>query len=441
VIGRTINNYEVRALIAEGGMGAVYLAEHPFLKRRAAIKFLRGSLADDEVMVARFMNEARAASAIRHPNIIDVIDVGRLPDGPPYLMMDLLEGESLGARLSRLGRLPLAEAIEVAREAADGLAAAHREGIVHRDLKPDNLFLARDVTSWRSERTKILDFGIAKLHPTASGVSPQTGGFLLGTAAYMSPEQCRGDGGDIDHRSDIYTLGTVLYHMLCGAPPFVDEAQLEIFVMHVAKAPVPPRQLNPDVPPAVEAAVLKALAKAPADRFATMAEFRDALSPHGAQTPTSLTPRVALARRRPWIVKAALAAVVLLGMGGAIWTFRPRAPVPVVTAAAGPTGAAPTSKKGRPRRQAATAPRNAPLPVTTAPVAAAAPAAPRPSARGSSRTEPSRSVASATPRARPARSSASASRRKTAARKSAPPPGVVQDVRDGRRSKKWIDKW
>jgi serine/threonine protein kinase len=334
VIGRTINNYEVRALIAEGGMGAVYRAEHPFLKRQAAIKFLRGSLADDEAIVARFMNEARAANAIRHPNIIDVIDVGRLPDGPPYLMMELLEGETVAGRLQRMGRLSVAEACEIAREAAAGLAAAHQAGIVHLDLKPDNLFLARDATSWRGERTKILDFGIAKLHPQLTGTSPQSGGCFAGTPAYMAPEQCRGDGGELDPRADVYALGTVLYHMLCGAPPFVDEAQLEVFVMHVVQPPVPPRQHNPEIPAGLEAAILRALAKDPAERFASMTELRDALAPGGSTTPTVLLPRKVVARvvaRRPWLMHAGLGAAVLFA-GGLIWSARrgpPPAPVAV----------------------------------------------------------------------------------------------------------------
>jgi serine/threonine protein kinase len=424
VIGRTINNYEVRALIAEGGQGAIYLAEHPFLKRRAAIKCLRGSLADDPNVVARFMNEARAASEIHHPNIIDVIDVGRLPDGPPYLMMELLEGESLGDRLRRQGRLPIADALAITREVADALAAAHARGIVHRDLKPDNLFLARDGSSWRNERTKVLDFGIAKLNARHTGVSPQTGGMAEGTPAYMAPEECRADGGEVDHRADIYALGTVLYHMLCGAPPFVDQAQLEVCVMHVTQPPVPPRQHNPEIPPSVEAAILRALAKEPGDRFASMAEFREAVTPVGGLTPTVLLPRVIIKRNR-WLARASVAAVVLLA-GALAWTFRPhqRRTRPVATAAA------PTMKKVRPPRRAAwtAAAGRPPAPVVAAAVRQergradgprAPSAAPAP-ARGGSRTP-------------------SASRRQRGTRRSASVAGATEQ--DGRRTRKWIDKW
>jgi serine/threonine protein kinase len=144
VIGSTVNNYQVKSLLGEGGMGSVYLAQHPILDRRVAIKVLRRELAEDTGLVTRFINEARAASAIRHPNIIEVFDVGTLPDGLPYLMMELLEGETLAHRLLRRGRLTVVEAVEVALQAASALAAAHDKGIVHRDLKPENLFLVPD---------------------------------------------------------------------------------------------------------------------------------------------------------------------------------------------------------------------------------------------------------------------------------------------------------
>jgi serine/threonine-protein kinase len=144
LVGQRINNYEVTRLLGEGGMGAVYVAQHPIIRRRVAIKVLRYELTKDETLVGRFINEARAASAIQHPNIVEIHDVGTLPDGVPYLVMELLEGESLGARLARTHRIHVGDAVEFAYQAAGALAAAHKEGIVHRDLKPDNLFLTPD---------------------------------------------------------------------------------------------------------------------------------------------------------------------------------------------------------------------------------------------------------------------------------------------------------
>src|SRR5256885_5201957 len=193
-------------------MGAVYMARHPLIDRRVAVKVLRPEYAQDRTLVQRVFNEARAANAIRHPNIIEVHDVGLLPDGLPYLMMELLEGEPLARRIARLGRMSVSEAMEVARQAASALAAAHAKGIVHRDLKPDNIFLA--VNPGEPTRVKVLDFGIAKLRREMSAASYETGaGAILGTPPYMSPEQCRGVSANVDHRADVYALGIILYEM------------------------------------------------------------------------------------------------------------------------------------------------------------------------------------------------------------------------------------
>ena len=281
MIGRSINNYEIKALIGEGGMGTVYLAEHPFMGRKAAIKLLRKAYHDDEKMVARFMNEARAANAIRHPNIIDIIDVGRMPepDGIPYLMMEYLEGETLAHRLKRLRPLPVREALDVAAQAAGALAAAHEVGIVHRDLKPQNLFLVVDAAAFRGERVKVLDFGIAKLCVGSTELTSggNTGAALLGSPMYMSPEQCRGLTSEIDHRTDIYALAALTYEMMCGAPPFVSEAYGDILMMHLSQAPTPLRARNPEVPEHVEAAIMRALSKRADDRFDSMTAFTVAL--------------------------------------------------------------------------------------------------------------------------------------------------------------------
>jgi serine/threonine-protein kinase len=277
MIGETINNYRVTQLLGEGGMGAVYLAEHPFMGRKAAIKVLRREFAEDPGLVERFMNEARAANAIRHPNIIDIIDVGRMPSGIPYLMMEFLEGESLADRIRR-GKVELTEAMDVILQTTGALAAAHGKGIVHRDLKPDNLFLLPDDSAPGGIRVKVLDFGIAKLRADLSGGMAKTqAGSLMGTPPYMSPEQCRGITEEIDHRTDVYAMGIILYELLCGAPPFVSAGWGDVVLAHLTKPPPPPRSKNADIPEALEVVIMKALAKTADERFGSAAEMRAAL--------------------------------------------------------------------------------------------------------------------------------------------------------------------
>ncbi len=282
IIGARINNYEVTQLLGEGGMGMVYLAMHPVLKRRAAVKVLRPEFSRDEQLTIRFVNEARAASAIRHRNIIEIIDVGTMPDlGVPYILMEFLEGESLAARLRRAERLSVKDVVEFAAQAADGLAAAHAKGIIHRDLKPDNLFLVPDSHEGTEPREllKVLDFGIAKLrgdwgHNESAKTST---GSIMGTPPYMAPEQCRGLSDEIDARSDVYALGTILFEMLCGRPPFVSKGWGDVLMMHLTASPERPSVLTPGVPGYLDDVILKALAKNKEDRFQSMVDLRRAL--------------------------------------------------------------------------------------------------------------------------------------------------------------------
>jgi len=288
VIGERYGNYQAISLLGEGGMGAVYLAEHPGIGRKVAIKVLRAEMDHDPQLLTRFLNEARAANAIRHPNIIEVLDSGTTPRGASYLVMELLEGEALSARIKRLSRLDEKSAIEIAMQTALGLGAAHAKGITHRDLKPDNLFIIPEPTDAGRERVKILDFGIAKLHKLAGDSLKTRTGTLMGTPVYMSPEQCLGTK-EVDHRSDVYSLGIIVYEMLTGQPPFMSEGFGELLSMHLQEKPRSLRQSAPQVSAEVETTVLRMLAKKPDERFQTMAEVRAALS-RAAKLPNSVSP-------------------------------------------------------------------------------------------------------------------------------------------------------
>ena len=269
-------------------MGSVYLAEHPGIGRKVAIKVLRAEMDHDPQLLTRFLNEARAANAIRHPNIIEVLDSGTTARGASYLVMELLEGEALSSRIKRLSRLDEKSAIEIAMQTALGLGAAHAKGITHRDLKPDNLFVIPEPTDAGRERVKILDFGIAKLHKMAGDSLKTRTGTLMGTPVYMSPEQCLGTK-EVDHRSDVYSLGIIIYEMLAGQTPFMSEGFGELLSMHLHDKPPSLRQFAPQISAEVEAVVLRMLAKKPEDRLQTMTDVRAALAV-AAKLPNSVSP-------------------------------------------------------------------------------------------------------------------------------------------------------
>ena len=278
MIGEVVGNYRIVSQIGSGGMGAVYEAHHELLGKTAAIKVLLPERSANREIVQRFFNEARAVSTVQHPGIPEIFDFGHLPSGNAYIIMELLEGETLGERLKREQRMSVKAAVSTARHIAGVLGAAHSHGIVHRDLKPDNVFLVPDPALPRGERAKILDFGIAKLVDSdrPSAVHTETGR-LMGTPYYMSPEQCRGSG-HVDHRSDIYSLGCVLYQMLTSRPPFVLEGSGEILAAHIHLDPVSPRTHVSSLPVSVESVVMELLAKDPNDRLQTMSEVIDALN-------------------------------------------------------------------------------------------------------------------------------------------------------------------
>ncbi|HEV8323480.1 MAG TPA: serine/threonine-protein kinase, partial [Myxococcota bacterium] len=254
LIGREIGSYRVLSLLGSGGMGAVYLAEHRAIGHKAAIKVLLRELASDPEAAQRFFNEARAVNLVKHPCIVQIFDYGQAPDVGAYLVMEYLEGQSLGERLRTTGPLPAQVVVRLLYRVCAALGAAHKSGLIHRDLKPDNIFLVPDAENPGDWRVKVLDFGIAKLlHVSSTGVKTQTG-TMVGTPQYMAPEYVHG-GKAFDHRIDIYSLGIIAFEALCGVTPFRGEGFGQILLAHMTEPPPSMRSLNPAVPAALEAVV------------------------------------------------------------------------------------------------------------------------------------------------------------------------------------------
>ncbi|MBK8480044.1 MAG: phosphate/phosphite/phosphonate ABC transporter substrate-binding protein [Proteobacteria bacterium] len=262
--------YRLGRLLGEGGMGAVYEAEHTGLGTRVAVKLLNENFVADPRAILRFRREARAAAAIRHENIVAVYDTGTTSQGVPFLVMELLDGESLSAFLRRERATQPTVAAAVTCQLLAGLAAAHASGVIHRDLKPGNILLARMPNGLRV--VKILDFGISKFHTDALATDLTAQGAVVGTPRFMSPEQARGEA-DIDARADLYAVGVLLYRMVTGRLPFGGATQPEVLAAIVNGNLVAPRQLRPSIPEALEHVILKALAGDRAQRYQTAGEF------------------------------------------------------------------------------------------------------------------------------------------------------------------------
>jgi serine/threonine-protein kinase len=330
-VGAEVDRYKIVRRIGRGGMGAVYEARHAKLGRRIAVKFLLPDLVAREDYLRRFENEAVAAGGLEHPNLVAVLDLGRAPDGAPYLVMEYLHGEDCARLVRRRGALPVRRAVNIVLQACRGVAVAHAARVVHRDLKPENLFLSDAGDG--GDLVKVLDFGIAKLRfSDAQGDALTRTGAPLGTANYMSPEQVRG-ARDVDVRTDVWSLGVVLYELLSGRKPFHGNHALG--VMHQILHEQPPRidTLRPGLPVALVAAVDIALRKEPDERFPTMRDMIAALAPlverEGAgqegevtassRTLTGTNPAVPAALRAHRRARAGrfAGALALAGLGGA----------------------------------------------------------------------------------------------------------------------------
>ncbi len=274
-VGQTIGNYTITAKLGEGGMGVVYLAEHPVIGRKVAMKAIHPELSRNPEVVSRFMTEAKAVNQIGNEHIVDINDFGTTSDGEFYFVMEFLQGESLADRLKRERLFEPSRALQITSQVADALAASHSHGIIHRDLKPENIFLINRGNS--KDFVKVLDFGLAKLTQGDEKVTHKTRtGSVMGTPYYMSPEQCEGKA-NIDLRSDLYALGVILFECLTGRVPFTGEGYGEIIVKHITQPAPAPRSLNASLNKAHEALLYRALAKNREERFQTMEEFRAAM--------------------------------------------------------------------------------------------------------------------------------------------------------------------
>jgi len=279
MLGEQVGSYRIIERVAAGGMGVVYRAEHTLIGKIAAVKLLRKEVSEKPKIVKRFFDEARATTKIRHPGIVEIFDYGYHTDGRAYIIMEFLEGETLKRRIRSHGIFRADEAVPILRHVASAVGAAHDAGVVHRDLKPDNIFLVPDPDFPGGERTRVLDFGLAKLFDDSEsdpGHLATKSGAVMGTPTYMAPEQCKG-AGEVDHRADLYSMGCILYELMCGQPPFVAAGVGELIGAHLHKEVTAPRHFNPVIHPDLEQVILDLLVKDPAARYSSTDTLRAVL--------------------------------------------------------------------------------------------------------------------------------------------------------------------
>jgi serine/threonine-protein kinase len=276
LLGTTIDGrYEVMELLGQGGMGHVYEVRHIALDRRFAMKVLRRDLARDGELALRFIQEAKATAAIVHPNVVEITDFGRLAEGAPYFVMELLVGQTLGRVLKAGGPLPARRAVRIVQQVAAALAAAHAAGVVHRDLKPENVFLVGGAAeSSVRDDVRVVDFGAAKIVGSSRVTREDV---VFGTPHYMSPEQASGQ--PVDHRADVYALGIIMYEMFTGRVPFEADTYMGVLTQHMFVQPVPPSHVSPAARAlgALEEVTMICLAKKPEERYASMEELSASL--------------------------------------------------------------------------------------------------------------------------------------------------------------------
>jgi serine/threonine-protein kinase len=392
LLGATLaGRYEIVRRIGEGGMGAVYEARHTVIGKRVAVKVLLEKFLSKSDFVARLLQEARLASSIGHENIVDVTDFGTTDDGRSFVVMEFLDGEALSQLVMREAPLPVERSLRIARQVASALGAAHAKGIYHRDVKPENVYLVR---RGEADFVKVVDFGISK---AVKQGGPEEGadayrlthtGLLLGTPLYMSPEQARGDE-DLDHRVDIWALGVMMYECLTGEVPFRANNYLGIISQVLTHTAAPPSKVRPElgIPDAVEAVVMRAMAKDRSQRYAAMADLERDLERllAGDQnvglplvTPADAAAARAVAPPRRWHL--GVAAALALGVGVSFALSRP--PAEVSPAASVPR--TPASGPAAPPvpAPAAPAPVDRTVPERTSAERARPPATPKPRARG-----------------------------------------------------------
>lgn len=331
--------YRVERVLGQGGMGVVVLAEHIELRERVAIKFLLDTPADNAELAERFLREARAAVSIKSEHVVRVIDVGRLPTGAPYMVMEYLEGEDLSQRLLG-GRVPIEDAVDYVIQSCEAMNVAHRSGIVHRDLKPANLFLTHRPDG--SALIKVLDFGISKVKSTdAAQLSLTHTQAMMGSPLYMSPEQMR-SSKDVSPAADIWSLGVILHELIAGDVPFTGSTFPEVLVQVMSEPPPRLRALRPEVSEGLEAVVLRCLAKDPADRYSSVAALGVALTPFASPRTLGLQARLRGSVSRPAPAPAAPAVQliqstqVVVGAPAITISEAIASPVPVVPASAQP---------------------------------------------------------------------------------------------------------